>query len=60
MSEMTIALPDSISEDEARVCLAAKLFELGLLNYASEELTDDLDHARSRYGVQQQLRIRLP
>ena len=73
MSEMTVALPDSISEAEAKVCLAAKLFEVGRLscgqaaelagyskrtfielvgkqgiavvNYPSEELTDDLDHA---------------
>ena len=32
MSEMTVVLPDSISEAEARVCLAAKLFELGRLS----------------------------
>ena len=32
MSDLTIALPDSISEVEARVCLAAKLFELGRLS----------------------------
>jgi predicted HTH domain antitoxin len=32
MSDVTIALPDSISEAEARVCLAAKLFELGRLS----------------------------
>jgi predicted HTH domain antitoxin len=29
MPDLTIALPDSISETEARICLAAKLFELG-------------------------------
>ena len=32
MSEMTVALPDSISEAEAKVCLAAKLFEVGRLS----------------------------
>ncbi len=32
MTEMTVALPDSISEAEAKVCLAAKLFELGRLS----------------------------
>ena len=32
MSEMTVDLPDSISEAEARVCLAAKLFEVGRLS----------------------------
>ena len=32
MSEMTFALPDSISEAEAKVCLAAKLFEMGRLS----------------------------
>ena len=32
MSEMTVVLPESISEAEARVCLAAKLFELGRLS----------------------------
>lgn len=32
MSDLTISLPDSISETEARVCLAAKLFELGRLS----------------------------
>ena len=32
MSEMTVALPDSISEAEARVCLATKLYELGRLS----------------------------
>lgn len=32
MLEMTIALPDSISESEARLCLAAKLFEAGRLS----------------------------
>ncbi len=32
MSDLTITLPDSISEGEARVCLAAKLFELGRLS----------------------------
>jgi predicted HTH domain antitoxin len=32
MAELTIALPDSISEAEARVCLAAKLFEIGRLS----------------------------
>lgn len=32
MPDLTITLPDSISEDEARVCLAAKLFELGRLS----------------------------
>jgi len=73
MSDMTVALPDSISEAEAKVCLAAKLFEVGrlscgqaaqlagyskrtfiellgkqgiaVLDYAAEELTDDLEHA---------------
>jgi predicted HTH domain antitoxin len=34
MSEMTIALPDSISEAEAKICLAAKLFEAGRLSCA--------------------------
>lgn len=32
MPEMTIALPDSISEAEAKTCLAAKLFEAGRLS----------------------------
>ncbi len=32
MTEMTVALPDSISEAEAKVCLATKLFELGRLS----------------------------
>jgi predicted HTH domain antitoxin len=32
MSELTVALPDSISEAEAKVCLAAKLFEVGRLS----------------------------
>jgi predicted HTH domain antitoxin len=32
MSQFNITLPDSISEAEARVCLAAKLFELGRLS----------------------------
>lgn len=32
MLEMTIALPDSISEAEAKICLAAKLFEAGRLS----------------------------
>jgi len=32
MSEMTVALPDSISEAEAKVCQAAKLFEVGRLS----------------------------
>jgi predicted HTH domain antitoxin len=32
MLEMTIALPDSSSESEARICLAAKLFEAGRLS----------------------------
>ena len=32
MLEMTIALPDSISESEARICLAARLFEAGRLS----------------------------
>lgn len=32
MSEFTVVLPDSISEAEARVCLAAKLFETGRLS----------------------------
>lgn len=32
MSEMTVVLPDSISEAEARVCLAARLFEVGRLS----------------------------
>ncbi len=73
MTEMTVSLPDSISEAEAKVCLAAKLFEWGrlscgqaaqlagyskrtfiellgkqgiaVLNYSSDELTNDLNHA---------------
>jgi len=73
MLEMTIALPDSISESEARICLAAKFFEAGrlscgqaaelagyskrtfmellskqgiaVLDYPTDELTDDLRHA---------------
>ncbi len=73
MLEMTIALPESISEAEARICLAAKLFEAGrlscgqaaelagyskrtfiellgrqgiaVLDYPTDELTDDLRHA---------------
>ena len=33
MPEMTIDLPDSISEAEAKTCLAAKLFEAGRLSW---------------------------
>jgi predicted HTH domain antitoxin len=32
MWKLTIALPDSISEAEAKVCLAARLFEVGRLS----------------------------
>ncbi len=32
MLEMTIAVPDSISEAEAKICLAAELFEAGRLS----------------------------
>jgi predicted HTH domain antitoxin len=73
MWKMTIALPDSISEAEAKTCLAANLFEVGrlsfgqaaelagdskrtfmellgrqgiaVLDYPTDELTDDLHHA---------------
>jgi len=32
MSQVTIALPDSISASEAKICLAAKLLETGRLS----------------------------
>ncbi len=31
-AQLTISLPGSISQDEARLCLAIKLFELGRLS----------------------------
>ncbi len=32
MSDLTITLPESISEAEARICLAARLYEMGRLS----------------------------
>jgi predicted HTH domain antitoxin len=31
-NQLTVSLPSSISEDEAKLCLAIKLFELGRLS----------------------------
>jgi len=47
MSEMTVALPDSISEAEAKVCLAAKLFEVGRLSVAKRRNLPGIRNARS-------------
>jgi predicted HTH domain antitoxin len=32
MSQLTLALPSSVTEEEAKLCLAIKLFEMGRLS----------------------------